>query len=77
MTSIRTLVLEYVDQNGASHIRELHIEVLQRRPGTPRFSTDRGKPPKRYVFQPPFTFRRAPLREEPIKPGGACAHGAS
>ncbi len=33
--SIRTLVLEMVDAKGASHIRELHIEVLQRRPGTP------------------------------------------
>ena len=33
--SIRTLVLELVDAKGASHIRELHIEVLQRRPGTP------------------------------------------
>jgi len=35
MVSIRTLVLEYVDVNGASHIRELHIEVLRSRPGTP------------------------------------------
>lgn len=34
-TAIRTLILEYVDGHGASHIRELHIEVLQRRPGTP------------------------------------------
>ena len=34
-TSIRTLVLELVDTKGASHIRELHIEVLERRPGTP------------------------------------------
>jgi hypothetical protein len=33
--SIRTLVLELVDTKGASHITELHIEVLQRRPGTP------------------------------------------
>jgi hypothetical protein len=33
--SIRTLVLELVDAKGASHIRELHVEVLQRRPGTP------------------------------------------
>jgi hypothetical protein len=35
MTAIRTLILEHVDANGASHIRELHIEVLQRKPGTP------------------------------------------
>jgi len=28
-------VLEYVDNHGASHIRELHIEILQDRPGTP------------------------------------------
>ena len=34
-TTIRTLVLEYVDNNGASHIREMHIEILQRRPNTP------------------------------------------
>ncbi|MHC4638315.1 MAG: hypothetical protein ACYTBV_12580 [Planctomycetota bacterium] len=34
-TTIRTLVLEYVDKNGASHIHEMHIEVLQRRPNTP------------------------------------------
>lgn len=35
MDSIRTLVLEFVDQNGASHIREMHIEILRQRPGTP------------------------------------------
>jgi len=35
MVSIRTLVLEYVDVKGASHIRELHIEVLRQKPGTP------------------------------------------
>ena len=35
MTSIRTLMLEMVDQNGASHIRELHIEILRDRPDTP------------------------------------------
>jgi hypothetical protein len=33
--SIRALILEFVDANGASHIRELHIEVLRSRPGTP------------------------------------------
>lgn len=33
--SIRTLVLELVDAKGACHIRELHLEVLQRKPGTP------------------------------------------
>ena len=35
MTSIRTLLLEPVDEHGASHIRELHIEILRDRPGTP------------------------------------------
>lgn len=33
--SIRKLILEFVDANGASHIREMHIEILQRRPDTP------------------------------------------
>lgn len=35
MESIRTLILELVDKNGASHIRELHIEILRCRPETP------------------------------------------
>ena len=34
-TSIRTLLLELVDRSGAAHIRELHIEVMRHRPGTP------------------------------------------
>ena len=34
-SSIRTLVLEFVDTNGASHIREMHIEILRVKPGTP------------------------------------------
>jgi hypothetical protein len=33
--SIRTLILEFVDSNGASHIRETHIEILREKPGTP------------------------------------------
>jgi len=33
--SIRTLILEFVDSNGASHIREMHIEILRQKPGTP------------------------------------------
>ena len=33
--SIRTLLLEFVDSNGASHIREMHIEILRHRPDTP------------------------------------------
>jgi len=33
--SIRTLLLEFVDSNGASHIRQMHIEVLRRKPDTP------------------------------------------
>lgn len=35
IASIRTLLLEMVDNNGASHIRELHIEILRDKPGTP------------------------------------------
>lgn len=35
MVSIKTLVLEYVDREGAAHIRELHIEILRDKPGTP------------------------------------------
>ena len=35
MVSIRTLLLEHVDSQGASHISELHIEILNRKPGTP------------------------------------------
>ncbi len=33
--SITTLILEFVDTNGASHIREMHIEILRHRPDTP------------------------------------------
>lgn len=33
--SIRTLILEFVDSNGARHIREMHIEILRQKPGTP------------------------------------------
>ncbi len=33
--SIRTLILEFVDSNGASHIRQTHIEILRHKPGTP------------------------------------------
>jgi len=33
--SIRTMLLEFVDSNGASHIRELHIEILRHKPETP------------------------------------------
>ena len=35
MASIKTLVLEYMDREGAAHIRELHIEILREKPGTP------------------------------------------
>ena len=35
MVSIRTLLLEHVDSQGASHISELHIEILNSKPGTP------------------------------------------
>jgi hypothetical protein len=34
-TSIRALILEFVDVSGASHIREMHIEILRQKPGTP------------------------------------------
>jgi len=33
--SIRTMLLEFVDSNGASHIREMHIEILRHKPDTP------------------------------------------
>lgn len=33
--SIRTMLLEFVDSNGASHIREMHIEILREKPGVP------------------------------------------
>jgi hypothetical protein len=33
--SIRTMLLEFVDANGASHLREMHIEILRHRPDTP------------------------------------------
>ena len=33
--SVRTLILEFVDSNGASHIREMHMEILRQKPGTP------------------------------------------
>jgi len=33
--SIRTMLLECVDANGASHIRELHVEILRHKPDTP------------------------------------------
>ncbi len=33
--SLRTLLLEFVDANGASHIREMHIEILRHKPDTP------------------------------------------
>ena len=29
------MLLEFVDTNGASHIREMHIEILRRKPDTP------------------------------------------
>lgn len=35
MDSTRTLILEFVDTHVASHIRELHIEILRCRPETP------------------------------------------
>ena len=33
--SIRTMLLEFVDSNGASRIRELHIEILRHKRDTP------------------------------------------
>ncbi len=39
MNSVRTLILELVDHRGASHIRELHVEVLRCRPGTPEHTS--------------------------------------
>ena len=40
--SIRTMLLEFVDSNGASHIREMYIEILRQKPGTPEY-TIRGR----------------------------------
>ena len=37
-TSTRNLILKFLDINGASHIREMHIEILQHKPGTPEHS---------------------------------------
>ncbi|HOW74251.1 MAG TPA: hypothetical protein PKY77_26915 [Phycisphaerae bacterium] len=39
MTSIRTLLLKLVDEHGASHIHEVHIEILRDKPGTPERTT--------------------------------------
>ena len=50
MAAVRTLILEYVERNGASHISEMHIQVLQQKPGTPehtiraRTATKSGRP---------------------------------
>ena len=33
--SIRTLLLEFVDANGACHLREMHLEILRHKPDTP------------------------------------------
>ncbi len=33
--SIRTLLLEFVDANGACHLREMHVEILRHKPETP------------------------------------------
>jgi hypothetical protein len=35
MAAIRTLVLEYLDEHGASHIRQMHIKILHQKPGIP------------------------------------------
>jgi len=40
--SIRTMLLEFVDSNGASHIRQMHIEILRRKPGTPEHTIRPG-----------------------------------
>ena len=34
-SSIAMLILEYADEKGAAHLRELHIEIERHRPGTP------------------------------------------
>jgi hypothetical protein len=38
MSSVRTLILEFVD----SHIRELHVEILRCREGMPSAHADRA-----------------------------------
>jgi hypothetical protein len=35
MAAITTLILEYLDAHGASHIHEMHIEIINVKPGTP------------------------------------------
>jgi len=56
--SIRTMLLEFVDSNGASHIREMHIEILRHKPDTPehtiraRLCFLRGGQGKRNVSRP-------------------------
>ncbi|MBP7933837.1 MAG: hypothetical protein KA354_04230 [Phycisphaerae bacterium] len=39
MTFIRTLLLEFVDEHGVSHIYELHIEILRDKPETPEHTS--------------------------------------
>lgn len=38
---VRTLPLEYVESNGAGHIRKMHIEIWRHKPDTPELA-----PPK-------------------------------
>ncbi len=52
MTSIRTLLLELVDEHEASHIRELHIEILRDRPGTPEHRVQFAQSGSAGVFSP-------------------------
>jgi len=44
--SIRTMLLEFVDSNGASHIREMHIEILRHKSDTPEHAIRRRMPPR-------------------------------
>lgn len=62
--SIRRLFLEFVDANGASHIRELPIEIFRHRSDTAEH-TIRAKAPR----FPTGTSRRrfVPLGEPPYR----------
>ncbi len=35
MTAITTLIIEYLDEHGASHIHEMHIEIMHKKPDVP------------------------------------------
>ncbi|GEM_PF-745828 len=87
MKSIRTLLLELVDEHGASHIRELHIEILRDKPGTPEHTVQSaqfgsaGLPaPLQHRWKIPksdWSTSRSPSKSgEMIRPVGVTMHPA-